>query len=290
MTHIFLDAKDDGLAMRESHDYARDKLTILNGYVNRFTTSMKKQGWTALNYIDLEAGPGKNKILPNDVLLGSPLIAITSRFPFSNYFFVEKNRQNFSALKKRVEKSPLLERVHLYNLDCNVAVDEISREISALDRDKSEGRGTSLNLAFVDPEGLEVRWKTIEKLGRQNRMDLIVNVSTSGITRNAESMANESKDTILDEFFGTKSWRSRFLKVQERDSTTKRRAVLDFYVERLNYLGYVNNRQRELISEERVFKNQRNVQVYSLIFASKHKLGIDFWNSAVKEVRQPRLL
>ena len=90
MTNKYLANEDDGLLTRESQDYAKDKLTILKGYLGRFTTSMKDKDWRALNYIDLQAGPGKNRFSPSgDIMLGSPLLALTTRFPFYNLFLVE---------------------------------------------------------------------------------------------------------------------------------------------------------------------------------------------------------
>ena len=64
-----------------------------------------------------------------------------------------------------------------------------------------------------------------------------------------------------------------------------RRTLIDFYLSRLNDMGYVKT-----VPQEKVFKNQRNVQIYTMIFASKNDLGIRFWNGAVQEVRQPPLL
>lgn len=287
----YLSPADDDLPMRESQDYAKDKLRILQGYVYRFTTSMRNKLWRALYFIDLQAGPGKNIFHPSkDIMLGSPLVALMAKYPFTHYRFVELDPVDFDALKKRVAHSPRNERVVLYNDDCNFIIDEIVGELQELDSRFMEGKWPSLNLAFLDPEGLELQWQTVEKLGRVNRMDLIINFSTSGFTRNAQQMFEAEQATKLDLFFGTDGWRSVYQQVVGRDVTHIRRTMLDYYKQRLASLGYVFNFERDILPDEKAFLNRKGAQVYTLMFASKHDLGIKFWNDAIQEVSQPRLL
>ena len=286
MTHQYLMPTDDSLAMRESQDYAKDKLTILNGYLARFTTAMKDKQWRALNYIDLEAGPGKNGLRPSgEILLGSPILALTTRYPFANLFLVEKGNSEYKALEERIGASDRYSSVQLYNEDCNVAVDKIVKDIRQIDMEYIPGVWPCLSLAFLDPEGLEVKWDTVEKLANMQRMDLIINFSTNGITRNAGQLVESEEDTVIDRFFGTREWRSIYRRTRSSGGPSVRRELIDFYLSRLNEMGYVETKPQEL-----EFKNQRNVQVYTMIFASKNDLGIKFWNGAVQEVRQPPLL
>lgn len=286
MTHIYLRNEADELQPRASQDYAKDKLTILKVYMARFTTAMKDKPWRALNYVDLQAGPGKNKFSPSgDILLGSPLLALTTRYPFDNLYLVEMGASEYEALEKRVGANERAASVKTFHADCNVAVDAIVEYIEQIDHEYIDGVWTCLNLAFLDPEGLEVEWKTVEKLANLKRMDLIINFSTSGITRNAGAAAEEIEETIFDRFFGTREWRAVYEQARSGGSAAVRRDLIDFYLARLNQMGYVETQR-----EEKEFKNQRNVQIYTLIFASKSDLGIQFWNGAVKEVQQPTLL
>ena len=108
MSGKYLRNEDDNLIMRESRDYVKDKLTILQHSVSMFTTSMRNKNWTAINYIDLLAGPGKNRLSESgEIMLGSPLLALETKYKFDNYFFVEKNEKNFKSLDKRLHTSPL---------------------------------------------------------------------------------------------------------------------------------------------------------------------------------------
>jgi three-Cys-motif partner protein len=267
--------------MRQSHEYAKDKLRILEGYVYRFITSMRDKPWRELFYIDLQAGPGKNVFADKEVMLGSPLIALTSRYAFSQYRFVEYDPRLAQALQERVQASERRESVRIIEGDCNTVVDEIVSELERIDKVYIAGKWPSLNLAFLDPEGLELNWSTVEKLGRINRMDLIINVSTSGFTHNFDN--NFAADR-LDAYFGSGDWRTEYGKVVEKDSTHIRRHMIDYYKRRLKSLGY------HTVEDERVFKNSRNVQIYTLIAASKDNLGIQFWQGAARgEPTQPPL-
>ena len=89
-------------------------------------------------------------------------------------------------------------------------------------------------------------------------------------------LGRENGETLDDELF------------QGKDKTALRRTLLDFYIDRLRQFNYVNS----LKSDEHVVKNRKNRQIYSLIFASKHPLGVEFWNETLQEVKtlQPRLL
>ncbi len=218
-------------------------------------------------------------------MLGSPLLALTTRFPFDNLFLVEMGIDEFNALETRVHASERDSRAVLYNEDCNVAVDTVVARIGQIDKEFIDGIWPCLNLAFLDPEGLEVEWQTVKKLASLQRMDLIINFSTSGITRNARLAVDNEDFTTVDCFFGTRDWRSVYERARGGGSALVRRALIDFYLSRLHDMGYVETKR-----QEKEFKNQRNVQIYTMIFASKSDLGIKFWNGAVEEVRQPRLL
>ena len=286
MSGKYLRNEDDGLIMRESQNYVKDKLTILQHSISMFTTSMRSKNWTAINYIDLLAGPGKNRLREDDeIMLGSPLLALEAKYKFDTYFFVEKNENYFESLDKRLHTSPLYNRIRMYNEDCNVAISRIVDELDKIGQNRTRGEWGNLNLVFIDPEGLEIDWRTIEILGTRTRSDLIINFSTSGITRNIGQFYRSSKTTAIDRFFGTSKWRQHYKGLPRREGTTVRRSLLDFYAERLNGLSYFTTGP----TGEHIVLNSKNRQLYSLICASKHDLGIKFWKEAVRPLNRPKL-
>jgi three-Cys-motif partner protein len=250
----YTQAVDDGLRMRESQDYARYKLRALQRYLEITGTSMKDK-WTKRCYLDLQAGPGKNRI-GSEVVLGSPLIALSVTHPFTEFFFNELRTEAFKALETRLEHHPLQPKIHLSNKDVNQVAIDISVQ-------RKSRNAQSLNVAFLDPEGLELHWEAIEALASLKTMDLIINFSTMGIKR---VVGVKDKDqSSLTRFFGNERWR------EIADGTTphKNRDYIDLYLEGLKKYDYKIQVDPNVDNELPV-KNSKNAEVYRLIFASKH--------------------
>lgn len=275
----FLQDVPDGLSVRQSNPYAFDKLGLVYAYMDITGTAMRAK-WLHRCYLDLQAGPGKNQI-GDRIVLGSPLIALTAKDPFSQFFLNELDAVDNKALRTRVEASPLASRVAIYQEDVNEVVDTMCGELP-------NGGKSSLNVAFLDPEGLELHWSTVERLARVARMDLIINFSTGGIRRLIDNSAYAPK---LSAFFGTDEWAEIYAK---NSRGRYMRGLVDLYLGRLQSFGYtVKTRESDSVSEVS-FKNSKNVEVYWLVYASKHPLGDRFWNEAIrctqKLRQQPRLL
>lgn len=278
----FLLPEDDGLSMRESKDYVRYKLNALDFYLDVTDTAMHQQKWTERFYIDLQAGPGKNRI-GDAVLLGSPLIALASPHPATQFRFNEFDPVNKTALERRVSASPLKERVKIYQDDVNQIVLRVCEEITNKDRNRTKDRWSTFNIAFLDPEGLELHWSTVEALASMKKMDLIINFSTGGIVRSI----GRGNYLAVDNFFGTTQWKE--VDVPNDDPVKRRRSLIDFYRQRLEKFGYHIDIDPNLGGDDIAVNNSKNAQVYSLIFASKHVLGDKLWKQAAKRVKPPRL-
>ena len=256
-------AVSDGLPMRESGAWAEEKLDYLRRYVDVFTTSMRKK-WS-LYYLDLFAGPGKCQVRETGrVLLGSPLIALTSRYPFTAYYFVDLKQENLDTLRRRCQSSGLYERVQFVCHDANDAAVGIVNDM--------HGRLSALGLAFLDPEGLELRWETVTTLA-QLRLDLIIHFSQMGLARFMPVAAQQERETALDLFFGDREWRSIFERSQRREEFYLLGELVEYYQSKLQRLGY----QDTNVSFDPVMKNRNDAPLYRLLFASKNKLGADFW-------------
>jgi three-Cys-motif partner protein len=273
----YLAREDDRLPMRSSGAWAEQKLDYLARYIEVFETSMKGK-WPTRNYIDLMAGPGKDRVRDNDkVLLGSPLLALTAKHPFTGYFFVDLDEQNTDALRARCDSSPNSQRVNIYTGDCNQVIDTIVGRLK-------QNENTSLNLAFLDPEGFELQWATVAKLASIRKMDLIINYPEGGLNRYMRLALQSREQTNLDLFFGGREWR----KIYE-DWSTKRsrfglhRMLIDHYKARLKELGYTQVFGfNEAMEREPLMRNTRSAPLYRLLFASKHDLGYKFWQKVIQ--------
>ena len=281
----FLEEAEDGLPMRESQPYALYKLNSLSEYLKRATVAMKSKPWRERYFIDLQAGPGKNRI-GTSVHFGSPLISLLTDAPFTQYRFNELDADNHSALQKRISTSSLASKIRLYKGDANVVVQEICDEIETCDQAMLSGKWSCFNIAFLDPEGLELHWDTVERLAQMRIMDLVINFSTGGINRtDGRGKAGLIDYDSINKFFGTENWPRENL----GDATKRRREWIDFYLERLRSYGYVADLDPDWGGMDMAVKNSRNVQVYSMIFASKHELGNTFWGQSTRKAQPPKL-
>ncbi len=269
----YLDPQDDGLPMRPAGIWARSKLYYLERYIGILETSMRLK-FPTRHYIDLLAGPGKNRVRgSHQVLLGSPLLALNAKYPFTGYFFVDADPQNTFALQQRCNASPHRTKVDVRTGDCNTLVDDIVAELKRSER-------ISLNLAFLDPEGLELRWDTVTKLASVQKMDLIINYPESGIKRNMRQQLDVREQTSVDGFFGDRGWRTIYAECQGRRGCQRR--LIDWYKKRLQEWGYQEVVGDYELGTEPLMRNEKQAPLYRLLFASKHPLGQEFWQKIVR--------
>lgn len=155
----------DGLVIRDSGSYAKEKLHYLEDYLGVFSRGMKNRWQGKLYYVDLFAGPGSCRIREtNEECDGSPLIAL--KFDFAKYFFFEVDTECRVALEARIDArfAEKRSRISITPGDCN-------QQIGTVDPPPY-----SLGLAFVDPTGLSpIRFETIRKLATDRKIDLIIN-------------------------------------------------------------------------------------------------------------------
>lgn len=271
--YTYLERAEDGLPMRSAGEWAAVKLDYLRRYIDVFETSMRKK-WSERNYIDLMAGPGKNRVKDTgEILLGSPLLSLITKYPFTTYYFVDLEQINTDTLKKRCSASQITERIHIDTSDCNNLIDSIVTKIKRTEQ-------LSLNLAFLDPEGMELHWETVAKLASIRRMDLIINYPQYSLNRAMKPAFDCAIDTAVDRFFGDHSWREVYRNWLVNRPTGLHRQLIDLYRIKLQDLGYSEVRRGDEIGDEPLIRNvKRNAPLYRLLFASKHPLGEKFWHA-----------
>lgn len=281
MVEKFLQSEDDGLPMRKAGNWVAVKLDYVARYIDIFETAMRTK-WPTRNYIDLFAGPGKCRVRQTgEVLLGSPLLALTTEHPFTGYFFVDRDPNQLSALQKRSRASTFHDRIQFSCGDSNVVVQEIAATILASDRRQHGGTPSSLNLALLDQEGLELQWETIATLARVPKMDLIIYYPQMGIARYIKIAFQSEDETAVDRFFGDTEWRKIYQ--AQRGGLWLHRRLIDHYKKKLQGLGYTHVFQGDEHGYEPLIRNQgKNAPLYRLLFASKHALGHKFWREVIK--------
>ena len=275
----YLAPEDDGLIMRESGSWVAEKLDYLDRYIYFFETSMHGKPWRKRHYIDLFAGPGKCHVPETKAIyLGSPLLALTTEHPFTDYFFVDLEDENINALKQRFSSSPLRGHVWSKAGDANIQVHEVVKHILGVDQDYLPSKWSSLNLAFLDPAGIDLQWDTVLALSRIRKIDLIVYYPQYGLELNMPHQFESKTPTKIDAFFGGTEWRQIFVKWRGKEHGLHRH-LMDLYKDNLKKLGYIETLRDDETGDEPLIRNsQRNAPLYRLLFASKHALGHDFWH------------
>jgi three-Cys-motif partner protein len=272
-----LNPVEDGHFLRPSGGWAQEKLDYLRRYIDVFETSMRKK-WPRRGYIDLFAGPGKCiDRNTGEIFLGSPLVALTTKYPFTDYWFVDNDQKNIDALTARYNASLYSDRVVCVKGDSNVEVLDIVKSLRGV---------SSLNLTFLDQEGLELKWNTVAVLAEIDRMDLIVHYPQMGINRLMPLVYDSASSNDIDEFFGSQSWREIYERYCRREESFLHRHLMDHYKEKLTALGYQETLRDDEVGHEPLMSTELNAPLYRLLFASKHELGVEFWKKITS--REPK--
>lgn len=256
--HEIAPPTDDGLEISEVGEWSRDKHHFLRRYLDAFTTAMKAKGWGGLHYIDLFSGAGVERIKNSAELeWGSPLIAAKLRYPFSQLHVVELDTKKFEALQERLNGCELDTPAQCLRGDCNEKVREITKEVP---------KG-SLSVAFLDPYGLDLQFRTVDALS-ERRGDLIIYFPDFlDIVRN-RSRYVEKPDSKLDAFLGScVDWRSAIKDVSQDELAS---VFYNLYAKQLRDLGY------RYIDAKRICRKGTR-RLYKLIFCSRSKVGLDVW-------------
>ncbi|MBX3405362.1 MAG: three-Cys-motif partner protein TcmP [Phycisphaeraceae bacterium] len=257
------DPHDDGLAMPEIGPWGRRKYHFLARYLNIFTTAMKEK-WSQLHYIDLFAGAGFARIRDsNDVVYTSPMIAATLQHPFTCLHLCDKNPANCIALKARLDALPCRPRFNLTNADSNEFIGEMLAGVPA--------RG-ALSVTFADPFGLHLDFNTVREIAKRQSDLIVLMADNMDALRNWATYYQDNPGSSLDRFMGESGWREV---LKSTPSARQAEALRKRYIEKLKTLGY-----SEFDTEG--FRNSRGADIYSLVFASRNRLGLKFWREARK--------
>jgi three-Cys-motif partner protein len=226
---------------REVGSWTRDKLKILtqylSGYLGATTRALERI------YVDAFAGPGLNHLKGRNLTIdGSPLIALdasaSNGTKFDRLFFIERDPATAAELRDVLSTRDQAKRATVIAGDVNEELPKLITKLAV----------QSPTFVFVDPEGIEPRWTTIEAIAPW-RTELLINFPFGmSINRNLDS----AKVTA---YFGTDRW---------RDLGPSPGAMLRLYKERLAELGYTYAPE-----DDRLVKTSRGQRLYYLVHVSK---------------------
>jgi three-Cys-motif partner protein len=222
-------------------------------------------------YIDLFSGAGKAIIRETgDLVLGSPLLALSVAEPFDRYIFCDKDKDNVDALSARVDRDFPWADVRIIHAPVEQAVEQVLANLPP--------SASTLDFCFADPFHLEFDFRIVERLSRGRRMDwlTLLAVQMDG-QRNLSHYLNPENDKI-DRLLNDRDWREKW-EVAQRSGKRLQPFLVDCYNNAMAEVGYALPKPSDA---HRVKTESGSIPLYYLLFFSKHELGYKFWRQALK--------
>jgi len=223
-----------------------------------------KDKWPERHYVDLFASAGVARIRDSgELVASSAVLAAGVPDPFTGLHLCERDPLRAEALLKRLQARGVEDRCRVVVGDVNAVIDELISGVP---------KSGALSVAFADPFGLHLDFETVQRLA-DRRCDLIVLLADNmDALRNWATYYMNNPASTLDRFMGEAGWREL---LSETSSDRHAEALRRRYCQRLETLGYAH------FGWERVF-NSRGRDIYTLLYASRSKLGLKFWREAAK--------
>ncbi len=163
-------------------DWTKVKIEILVEYAKAYLTIMKKHSFFNLLYFDGFAGSGEiiklhddpeQGIYNIDITIGAArrIIEIEEPRSFDEYYFVEKKLKNDKQLEERTKRAFPKKKIFTIQEDCNKKLIDLANFL------RNPSKKNYRTLAYIDPCGMQVEWRSIESL-RGLPIDLWILVPT----------------------------------------------------------------------------------------------------------------
>ena len=268
----------DGLPVRESGRWTEEKLVYVAKYAGAFMTAMApkrtSRQWSQLVYIDLLCGPGRGVERESGIEFdGSPLRALNIRPGFDHLFFSDLSQRNIQTLRQRIPRNDV-HRVTVQAGDCHDIAARIVKDLST----------RTLGLVFVDPEGFEVAFSLFKTLAGRRLDVLFLFPGGIGIRRNLAAFARRPTSP-MDRFWGDRTWRDlpRAKLAAGRELNSEELLTLDYpwvlaFRAKMMNLGFFYQDE-----SDPVFRNEKNVPMYHLLFFSRASAGLALWRG-IKQI------
>lgn len=244
------------------------KLAIIKEYASAYArildaTRRERIPRLRWHYVDAFAGPGVHlSKTTGDIVEGSPLIALRTMPPFSEYHFIDADPARANQLRQLAGSRP---DVHIYGEDSNnVLIEKVFPKIQFADYQRG--------LCLLDPYNIDLKWEVIEAAGRSGAIEVFLNFMIMDINRNAlrrnRDSAVQSKVEQLTRLWGDESWidaayssEGKLFDDPEKVSNAKFEAAWRNRLKEKGGFRYV--------SEPMPMRTRTNSVIYYLYFASQ---------------------
>jgi three-Cys-motif partner protein len=182
------------------------KLAIVREYASAYAKILDAKRRESIHslkwlYIDAFAGPGVHlSKRTGEMVDGSPLIALKTTPPFSEYHFIDADPARAEQLRGI---SGPRDDVHIYSEDCN---DVLLRDVFPRAKYNDYRRA----LCLLDPYNINLKWEVIEAAGRMGSIEVFLNFMIMDINRNVlrknPDKVIQSKVEQLTRLWGDETW------------------------------------------------------------------------------------
>ena len=251
--------------------WTKGKLDILRRYLDAFTTTTKYKSPKERIYIDAFAGvPENRETLTDELLEGSATIALSiDDPPFTRlrFFEIVKRAPELEAyLRSRFPNRDL----QVYGGDCNDLIPVALGNLQHLD--------WAPTFAFVDPNALEVEWRTLQALAdfkkhSKYKVELFLLFAAPMFMRllpvSVSVRVREADIGKIDRFFGIDDWRYVY--------DARRRLTIEPSQARVEYLNLMRWRLEKVLgyrwTHPMEVRNEQGSPIYYMIFATDNSAG-----------------
>jgi three-Cys-motif partner protein len=268
------------------------KLDILQDYASAYSTILAAQQSPRLKhlYIDAFSGSGVHVAKGSgDLVWGSPMRALMSDPPFSEYHFIDLDQGNVETLEMQVRsrtQGPYdPDSTHFYNADCNQV---LLTDVFPRARFEDYARA----LCLLDPYGLHLNWEVIQTAGQMRSIEIFLNFPIMDINRNVlhrdPSSASEDQAERMTAFWGDSSWREAAYRTEpnlfgsEEVKTTNEDLACAFRGRLKNVAGFA------YVPEPLPMRNKTGAVVYYLFFAARKPVAAKIVTDIFKRHRDRR--
>jgi three-Cys-motif partner protein len=271
-------------------DWTKNKIEILVKYAKAYLKIMKDKTYWKLLYFDGFAGSGiiiKDKMPDIEITIGAArrIVEIEEPRGFDHYYFVEKNKANAKLLASSTKDVFPNKEITIREDDCNLKLAELSKFLLS-----PKGRKFRV-LAYVDPYGMQLEWKSIKNLSK-TKIDIWILVPTGmGVNRLLKKNGDISEIWLkrLELFLGmdSASIKSLFYKTEtdytlfgEEEHIKKEKDAINMsaniYKDRLKSVF-------SFVSQPYILKSTQGNIMYHMFMASNNGTAVKIADQIIKK-------
>ena len=261
------------------------KLAIIKEYAAAYAQILDAKRRKSIHslrwlYIDAFAGPGVHlSKTSGKTVEGSPLIALKTMPPFSEYHFIDADQARADQLR---EIAGPRNDVYIYSEDCNQV---LLRDVFPRAQYKDYRRA----LCLLDPYNINLKWEVIETAGQMESIELFLNFMIMDINRNAlrrnRDSAIQSKVEQLTALWGDGTWEEAAFSsagklFDDPEKVSNEQFELAWRERLKKKAGF------KFVSEPMPMKTRNNSVIYHLYFASQKPVAASIVNDIFNKYRK----